>query len=309
MRRTARKLILLGLVALVATLVVAWPSVMKLLAQRGLERARENGVNLSWNGLTTGHASLGIESLIVWIPGPKVKGTFAIPVSLELQQLSLALRPSSLLTLTPSGTYATQIYGGTLSGDATTDIATAHINATIDGAQLGKHPQLASIGFQGGVTNGTLREVLLTPRGVEGGAVSLQIREFAIPAVDAVRTLLRTDNIGTVDIDVEGTISPSMLDAKSIRLSSLFGSLVGSLSITDHLSRTPSVKGSFIVSLSENGTASLGPWLPLIPNAGFDSSASTFEVSAISSPCSSPRSSGAIVRLGSGCLKLTFEKR
>lgn len=309
MRRTARKFIFFGFVALVATLVVAWPSILRTLVQQGLERARGNGVNLSWNGITTGHSSVGIESLTLWIPGPKVKGTFAIPVSLEMQQLSLALTPSSLLTLTPRSTYSTQLYGGTLSGDATTDATTALINATLEGVQLGKHPQLSSVGFQGGVTHGTLHDIRITPRGVEAGAFSLQIREFAIPAIDAVRTLLRTDNVGTVDLDAEGTISPSILEVTSIRLSSLFGSMVGSLSVTDHLSRAPSVKGSFQVSLSETGTASLGPWLPLIPNAGLDASASTFEVVANSSPCSSPRTSGTIVRLPSGCVKLTFEKR
>jgi hypothetical protein len=309
MTRKVRKVISFGMVALVAILVVAWPSIMRGLVERGLEQARSNGINLSWNGLATGHSSLGFESLTLWIPGPKVKGNFAIPISVDLQRLSLALRPSSLISLAPAGTFSTQLYAGTLSGDASTDVQTALVNANVEGVQLGKHPQLASIGVQGGVTSGSFQGMRITPRGVEGGTFSFRIRELAIPTAGAVRTLLQTENLGTVDIDAEGTVTPSMVNVTSIRLSSLFGSVVGSLSVTEHLSRMPSLKGSFQVSLSENGITTLGPWLPLIPNAGLDPATSAFEISLLSAPCSSGRASGTFVRLPSGCLDLRFERR
>ena len=165
------------------------------------------------------------------------------------------------------------------------------------------------MGVKGGATSGSFQGVRITPRGVEGGTFSFRVRELGLPTVDAVRTLLRTENIGTVDLDAEGSVTQFMVDITSVRLSSLLGSVVGSLSVTDHLSRTPAVKGTFQVSLSESGIASLGPWLPLISSAGLDASTAAFDVSLLSAPCASPQASGILVRLPSGCLKLRFEKR
>jgi hypothetical protein len=309
MRFTTRNTVVIIIVALAATAVVSWPSVVRFIAQRGLEQARENGANISWNGLTTGPSSVGLESLTIWIPGPKVKGTFSIPVSLELQSLSIDLKLGSLLALSPTVTYGTDLYGGTVSGDAKREGGATHLNANIERVEIGKHPQLSSIGVKGGATSGTLQEMSIIPEGVNGGTFSLRVRELELPAVEAVRTLLKTDTLGTVDLDAEGTVSPSSIDITSIRLSSLFGSVVGSLSASGHLSRSPSLKGSFEVSLSESGISTLGPWLPLIPGAELLPSTSAFLVTVASTPCSSSRTTPTVVRTPSGCVKLGFEKR
>lgn len=118
MKRRTRNTLLIIVLAFAAAAVVSWPSVVRFIAQRGLEQARQNGANISWNGLTTGPSSVGLESLTIWIPGPKVKGTLAIPISLELQSLSVDLKLGSLLALSPAVTYGTGLYGGTISGDA-----------------------------------------------------------------------------------------------------------------------------------------------------------------------------------------------
>ncbi len=309
MKRRAGQILILSVVAVVATIVASWPSLLSFLVQEGLQAARRAGTNLSWNGLTTGISSVGFDSLSVWIPGPRVKGTFTIPVSIELQRPSVTLNPSSLLSLSPSVTYTTQLYGGTLFGDAQRINGLVQVTGNVENVEIGKHPQLSSLGVRGGVSNGAFNGIEITQRGVEGGEFFMRVRGLEPPTIQAAKTILRTDNFGTLDIDAEGAISPSKVDLANIRVSSIFGSVVGRLTVSEHLSPSPSYNGSWEVSLSETGGAAVGPWLQLLPNAGLDTTTTSFLITASSVSCATARSSGTILRLGGGCVKLIFTKR
>lgn len=309
MRRTVRKVIILTLIALGVTLGACWPSFLRYAALRGLQQARSDGTNMTWNGLSAGFSSVGLDSFTIWIPGPRVKGSFALPVSLEMQQLSLALRPGSLLTLSPKVAFSTNLYGGTLEGEGETQGRGAEVTATIRDIEIGKHPQLSAVGVRGGVVNGAVQGLHLIPNGVDGGTFSLQLRQLEPPSIEALTTLLRTRDLGTVDFDAEGEISALAARFATLRLSSLFGSVLGELTITNHLTPQPSIKGSFEISLSEKGVSTIGPWLPLIPNAGLDATASAFAVSVTSVPCSAQHTGAAVMRLQFGCVKLGFSRR
>lgn len=304
-----RKVIILTLIALGVTLGACWPSVLRYAALRGLQQARSDGTKMTWNGLSAGFSSVGLDSLTLWIPGPRVKGSFALPVSLEMQQLSLALRPGSLLTLSPRVAFSTNLYGGALEGEGETRKGGALVTATLRDIELGKHPQLSAVGVRGGVVHGTVQDLHLIPSGVDGGSFSLQLRQLEPPSIEALTTLLRTRELGTIDIDAGGEVSPSAAQCDTLRLSSLFGSVVGELSVTNHLTPQPSIKGSFEISLSEKGLSTLGPWLPLIPNAGLDATASAFAISVTSVPCSAQHGGSSVMRLQFGCVKLGFSRR
>lgn len=309
MRRAVRKVIILTLVALVVTLGACWPSFLRYAALRGLQQARSEGINMTWNGLSAGFSSVGLDSLTVWIPGPRVKGAFAIPVSVELQQLSLAVRPGSLLKLSPRVAFSTILYGGVLVGEGETQGMGASITATLTDIELGKHPQLSTLGVRGGVVNGAVENLHFIPSGVDGGTFSLQLRRLEPPSIDALTTLLRTRELGTVDVDAEGEVSASAARFSTVRLSSLFGSVLGELTVTNHLTPQPSTKGSFEISLSEKGVSILGPWLPLIPNAGLDATTSAFAISVTSVPCSAQHAGSSVMRFQFGCVKLGFSRR
>lgn len=304
-----RKVIILTLVALGVTLVACWPSFLRYAALRGLQQARSDGIKMTWNGLSAGFSSVGLDSLTLWIPGPRVKGSFALPISLEMQQLSLALQPGSLLALSPRVAFSTNLYGGALEGEGETVEGGARVTATLRDIELGKHPQLSTLGVRGGLVHGSVEGLHLIPTGVDGGTFSLQLRQLAPPSIEALTTLLRTRDLGTVDVDAEGEISPSAARFATLRLSSLFGSVLGELTVTHHLTPQPSIKGSFEISLSEKGVSTLGPWLPLIPNAGLDATASAFAVSVASVPCSAQHSGSSVMRLQFGCVKLGFSRR
>jgi len=304
-----RKVIILAFVALVATLGACWPSFLRYAALRGLQQARSYGTNMTWNGLSAGFSSVGLDSLTVWIPGPRVKGSFAIPVSLELQQLSLAVKPGSLLKLSPKVAFSTNLYGGVMVGEGETQGMGASVTATLTDIELGKHPQLSTLGVRGGVVNGAVENLHLIPSGVDGGTFSLQLRKLEPPSIDALTTLLRTREFGTVDFDAEGEVSASAARFTTVRISSLFGSVLGELTVTNHLTPQPSIKGSFEVSLSEKGVSTLSPWLPLIPNAGLEATTSAFAVSVTSVPCSAQHAGSSVMRVQFGCVKLGFSRR
>jgi hypothetical protein len=238
-----------------------------------------------------------------------VKGSFAIPVSVELQQLSLAVRPGSLLKLSPKVAFSTNLYGGVLVGEGETQAMGASVTATLTDIELGKHPQLSTLGVRGGVVNGAVENLHFIPSGVDGGTFSLQLRRLEPPSIDALTTLLRTRELGTVDVDAEGEVSASAARFTTVRLSSLFGSVLGELTVTNHLTPQPSTKGSFEIALSEKGISTLGPWLPLIPNAGLDATASAFAVSVTSVPCSAQHAGSSVIRFQFGCVKLGVSRR
>ncbi len=304
-----RKVIILTLIAFVVTLGACWPSLLRFAALRGLQHARSDGTNMTWNGLSAGFSSVGLDSLTVWIPGPRVKGSFAIPVSVELQQLSLGVRPASLLKLSPKVAFSTNLYGGVIVGEGETKGMGAAVSATVTDIELGRHPQLSTLGLRGGVVNGSVENLHLIPSGVDGGTFSLQLRQLAPPSIDTLTTLLRTRELGTIDVDTEGEVSPSAARFSTVRLSSLFGSVLGDLTVANHLTPQPSIKGSFEISLSDKGVSTLGPWLPLIPNAGLDATASAFAVSVTSVPCSTAHAGSSVVRFQFGCVKLGFSRR
>ncbi|MEN9847246.1 MAG: hypothetical protein RIS36_2393 [Pseudomonadota bacterium] len=309
MKRSTREALPFIIVALMAAAFFFWPSIVRFIAHKGLEQARQSGANISWNGITSGPLSVGLESLTVWMRGPRVKGAFAIPISLELQNLSVDLKLRSLLALSPTVTYRTELYGGTIRGDAKRVSGATRLNANLLDVEIGSHPQLLSLGIKGGATSGTLQEMTIISEGVNGGTFSLKVRKLELPAVEAIRPLLKTDTLGTVDLDAEGTASPSAVTVKSIRLSSLLGSIVGSFTASEHLSHSPTLKGSFEVSLSERGIESLGPWLPLIPGAQLPPSTAAFTLTVASTPCSSSSAVSTVIRTSSGCVKLVFNKR
>ncbi|NBQ53063.1 MAG: hypothetical protein EBU49_05720, partial [Proteobacteria bacterium] len=123
-------------------MVVSWPFVLRILVERGLQEIKSSGTNISWEGLSTSGTSVNIDSLSIWVPGPRVKGTIAIPVSLELQKVSAVLKLASLLAFTPTVGFSTQLYGGGLSGKAQPSAASTILSANVENLEIGKHPQL-----------------------------------------------------------------------------------------------------------------------------------------------------------------------
>ena len=308
MKRRVTQALLLATLVLVTTGILCWPTVLKYIIQSNLQNARKEGNSLSWSGLSAGMASATLESFTVWIPGPRVKGTFNLPISLELQNVAVALRPTSLLSLSPAATYSTALYGGTLQGKVQSCGDVVHLDARVENVEIGSHPQLASLGVRGGTVTGTFQEFEVTPLGPRSGAFSFTLRALRPPTLDVAKSLLRVEEFGAIDLTSSGTISPEAVDVRDIKLSSIFGEASGKLTATNHLSPTPKFSGRFNVSLSEKGVTTFGAWLPFIPGAGLDASSTKFSVTVTSTPCSNLSGNSTILNLGTGCVKLVFAK-
>jgi hypothetical protein len=308
MKRKVKNVFLIATLAAAVTGILCWPPVLKYLVQSNLQNARKQGSALSWSGLSTGMTSTALESLTVWIPGPRVKGSFKLPISLELHNVAVALKLSSLLSLHPAVTYSSGLYGGSLEGEAQTLGDTTRINARFNNVELGSHPQLATFGVRGGVFSGTFEDFEIVPQGPRQGAFSFSLRELAPPAIDAAKSLLRVEDFGAFDLEATGAISPDAVEVPTIHLSSKFGEVSGNLKASDHLSGSPLLSGHFDIALSDQGATTFGAWLPFIPGSGLDASTRKFSVNATRTACSNIRDNSAVLNLGNGCVKLVFVK-
>ena len=308
MKRRVTQAVLLATFACTVTGILCWPTVLKYLVQSNLQNVRKQGTSMSWSGLSTGMTSAEVEIFTVWIPGPRVKGNFRVPISLELQNVAVALRLTSLLSLNPAINFSTALYGGTLQVEAQSIGEGAHLDAHIENVEIGRHPQIASLGVRGGTISGTLQDIDITPQGPTGGTFSFTLRSLTPPTLDVAKSLLRVEEFGAFDLEANGTFSPEAVEVPKIHLTSMFGEVSGKLTATNHLSPTPKLDGQFDVSLSEKGASTLGAWLPLIPGAGLDSSTTKFAVKAASASCSNIGGSSTVLNLGNGCVKLVFAK-
>lgn len=308
MKRRFRQLIIIALVVIICVGVLSWPSVARYLIQSALQEARRGGHQLSWSGLSTGMKSVSFDTITVWVPSPRIKGRLSIPVSLELQELAVALDLRSLVALSPTITYETSLYGGSLKGTASGMREGQVITAHVEGVEVGKHPQLASLGVRGGAIKASFDRLSISPRGATGGSFSIDVRQLSLPLMDSAKTLLRVTDLGAFDLKAEGQASPQSVQFSNITVASRFGNATGNLTALNHISGAPNLSGTFKVSLSEQGATTLGPWLPLIPGAGFDASTTAFSVRVNSVPCGNIRGDSAVINIGTGCAKLSFSR-
>ena len=309
MKRNVKQAALFATTVLVITGILCWPPALKYLVQSSLQQARKDGNLISWSGLSTGIRSAALDSFSILIPGPRIKGPVKLPISVELQNLAVALKVSSLLSLHPTAHYSTAMYGGSLAGEIQPFGRARVISARFENIELGMHPQLAAIGVRGGTVTGDLKDLEIISEGPQRGTFSFNVRGAALPTVDVVKSLLRIDDVGTLDLEAGGEISPDAVEVSTIRVGSMFGNIFGELRASHHLSNTPSISAHFDVSLSEKGTTAFGSWLPFIPGARLDSSTTTFSVNAASVSCSTVGENTAALELGTGCVKLVFSKK
>jgi hypothetical protein len=308
MKRRVRQLIVVGVVVIVSTAILSWPAVLRYLIQSGLQQARRSGQHLSWSGLSTGIKSLSFDSLTVWVPSPPIQGSLRIPISIDLQEVAASLKAADLFMLRPTVLYQTSLYGGSIKGDAHIGGATTVVSAKIENIEIGKHPQIGALGIRGGTINAVIEQLALTPSGPTGGTFSLTVRHLSPPAAGAAKTLLKIDDLGPVDIDTAGTITPQSVELPRVKLVSNFGEVSGQITMRNHLSESPLLSGDLRVSLTEQGSSALGPWLPLIPGAGLDSTTRGFSVRIATLPCAKARADAVFINFGERCAKLSFSR-
>lgn len=308
MKRRLKQLIGIGIVVVVSTLLVSWPAVLRLIIQSGLQQARKEGHHISWSGLATGIKSASLESLTVWVPGPKIRGVISIPISVELEGVAVTFNAAPLLRLRPSVAYQTSLYGGSIKGDAHMSGPNSEFSAQIENVELGRHPQIAALGVRGGTISGLISHMVFNPAGPTDGTFSISIQDLSLPAFGATKTLLRVDDLGAFDLDTAGEVTLQGIEVSTLKVRSKFGEASGQLTAQNHLTDSPKVSGNLRVSLSEQGSQVFGAWLPLIPGAGLDAATKAFSVSFMPLPCAQARADGAFITLGGGCAKLSFTR-
>jgi hypothetical protein len=171
----------------------------------------------------------------------------------------------------------------------------------LSGAKLALHPALAALGVSSGTLTATIRDAIVRDNQLVAANFSASIGTFELPTNTPFATLLKLENPTPIDLALTGHGTAESVEVKALSLKSplLNASASGRLALSSGLLGIHGVSGDF--TLTEKGTAQLGPWLPLLTNGQVSSSTTRFRCSANSVACGT--SSGEL-RIGSSCVAL-----
>jgi hypothetical protein len=265
MKLKIRHIAALTILAVGATAVLSWPSLLKYIVQSTLTEIRGSGVALSWNGVSTSMTSVKLEHATGWLPVPAAQrhgNTLKIPISFDLQRLSVEVQGTSLLTLAPRFPFTAALYGGTVTGETQPLGSEPIITVAIDNVELGQHPQLAALGVQGGVISGSTKGLRLKKQQPPEGSFTLAVANLTPPA--AVLPSEHSHPIAPVDLSTSGSIKDRTLVLDSLKLSSPLGAIESSGKISGL--QTPSAKfnATTHISLAETTIPALVPQIKYI---------------------------------------------
>jgi hypothetical protein len=312
-----RKRVILVTVALLSATVALWPTIATFLLQDALRGARAAGAQIAWRGVSASFLSARAELIEVWVPGPALQvplGSKRITVpgpalKLELHDVVATLSPISVLTLSPQLQLVAQLYGGRATATVSRMLSAApQADISISDLTLDKHPQLSSIGLDGGVLAGNATQLMYSAkdRSVTSGAFALHLSRLTVPERPELKMLMKLGSISIQQLTVAGSISDTTVTLNPLRLTSSLGRAEGDGVLSPARSSRPlAFQGQLQVNLAAGGDNTLSDWLPLITNGALTSADKAFLLKGRTVPCS--HASGTILRYSWGCVTTTFE--
>lgn len=303
----------IGGVAILGAAVLSWPTVLSYLAGNGLRTIRDQGVQLSWTGLESSWSGVSLESLNTTLPGPTIPegtGIFSggkIPIPLEVRKPSAHVIPGSLFSLNPKLVFSASLYGGSALGDASGLFGDPFIRGVLSNVQLDQHPLIAATGLQGAKLSARTDGMTVPRSGaLPQGKVTFEITELAPPPAPMLRLLTKVDSVGPIDAGGHATISGDTVTLTELSISCPFLALRGESTIREASSRSPSLAGNFLVTLSRAGTDAFGNWLSAITDGAVPNNSDSFRLQVSTKTCSSIPSGKPRIAFGSQCLDLAF---
>lgn len=260
MKRKIRTIALLTTLVLAGTAVLSWPSLLKYMVQSTLTELRSKGVSISWSGVSTSMAAINLESATGWVSVPAAQRngrTLKIPVTLDVQRLSVKLRGTSLLSLAPSFPFAAELYGGTLKGETQPLGKNSLLDITIDNVELGKHPQIAALGIQGGVITASGRGLRINPQQLPEGSFTLSLANLTPPSNLSLSE--SSPPVGPMNVTTSGSIEGGTLTLKSFEISSPLGLVESTGTFSGLASSSSKFSATTRISLADATMPSLVP--------------------------------------------------
>ena len=313
MKRRVFQALGIGFVAVIGAAILSWPTILAYLAGSGLRTVREQGVQLSWAGLESSWNGVSLESLTTTLPGPKIPegaGIFSggnIPIPIEVHKPSARLRPSSILTLNPQLIFSASLYGGNAIGDASSLFGDPYIRGIISEVRLDQHPLIAATGVQGAVLTAKSDGIIVPRSGaLPQGKVTFELTEISPPPSPMLRTLTKVENVGPIDAGGHALLSGDTVTFKELSISCPFLALKGESTIRDVSSRSPSLTGNFLVTLSRAGIDAFGNWLAVLTDGVIPNNSGSFRLQISTKSCPLLAPGKRRISFGTQCLDITF---
>jgi hypothetical protein len=321
-----RVLIFGGALILLATLGIYlfWNPLAQVLVQRELRKAVVQGGNLGWKDLQVSGTTVTVKEVSGWIPIPLGRGTTKIPVSVNVEDLRVAVPFLSLLTASPEVNFGLRIYGGSLDGRATNVTNTPKITASLSGVDLASQvgaigslvtlwsrmaqPQLALKSFtvKSARLDVSVSEFSVAPPPETSGSFSVVLSEVEIPEIALTVSLIKIPPFKDGRVSIEGELNTGQAFLKKIVASSNWGDFTGWFKVAALGAGRGTCEGEGTVQLSDTGSTAFGQWIPLIAGEQFTPDTRRFKIRLTGVQRSGGSTSGCL-RAGDFCLSIRYE--
>jgi hypothetical protein len=313
MKRRIKQVVGLVSVGILVTAVATWPSALAFVIENQLRAVRSKGAQLTWTGLKTGWNSVSFETVSTTLQGPTVRTgnrnlpTLTLPLPLDIESPKIILIPSSLITFSPKLAFKTDLYGGTLSGEASLFHNNPAIKATLESLLIDHHPILGGTGIRGGVLHAQTDALSLSPASrLPQGTVHVQLSELHPPQIPELKSFLGIESLGPIEVTGSATLAGDDVIAEKISVASPLTAITGDVTINRVTSDVPDIHGTFRIALSSEGISKFGPWLSLATNGAVENGSKSFRVKVSTEPCSDDRIGQPRIRIGLRCLDYKF---
>jgi len=300
----SKRRVLIVIVIILASVVIGLvPSALQLVAERELIKIKERGVRVQVQGITGFLVGVSAVSAEGWLELPLAKGAVrSFPVQLTAENVAVSLQPR-LNPFRTSVKLSAAAYGGTLGANLTDLFATPHVSATIDGLDIGLHPQLRAIGIEQGSIRLSLTDHPLRPVWERDATYALDLTNLDLLPPSSIQQISGVSRLENGQASLRATIRKGgglTIDSGTFDSSLASGTLLGTAGITPK-GELVNVNATVRVNLDRDGSPKLAAWLPIITNQAVSNDAKSFVCNFRTTTCGS---SGSI-RAGASCLRAT----
>jgi|GEM_PF-5012565 len=299
------KRIVVGLIIAGAVALCTTPALIQFAAQSYLGNLTTRDFRLNAREIQGHFVGLSAAAVTVWLPIRTSPSSAAIPLSIELQNVSVSLRLPLFPPRLPIVSFKADAYQGSLSGELHNVVTSPRLSFKLSGLALSEHPQLLALGVTSGALTGSAQGIPLQPepRMTASAAIQIDNMELSPPplvsqlvGISAVRDL-QAQIAGAIQSDGNFTLQPVVIKSS---LASIQGRATGHLE-HDILSSFQSV---LQVKLSEGDGKGFAQWLPIISNNSLSQEETEFTIASRTIACS--EQSQNPLRIGSTCLSNSF---
>lgn len=268
------------------------------LAQSGVQYAGTRGVRVSYSSLSPHGIGAEVRGLDIWI----TKAFLGVNVDRLTASTAFGL---NLLRATPETFLDGEMYGGTFRGTSAVSGTKTSGSFEMNKISLAKHPQIAGFGVRQGTLDMKVDSFEISEDKLSAlkGSISLEGLETLPPILPLpIKVPAISNGKGSADFESDG--KSSMIS--NLIFDTNIGKVAGEIraTVNPNTAQLSSGSGKLQISLTNEGSSFIGPYLPLISQNRLTATDQVFTVSFTSQRCRQPPPYG-----GNICFDAVYEPR